>query len=104
MDKIADNFKYFVSRHKEIYEAYSEYGRLIHEEGGPLDEKTRALMKVVISSVSAHDFALKTHMKKAVEKGCTKEEIEHALLLTAPTVGFPNMMESLLVLREVFED
>lgn len=103
MDKVADHLNYFITNHKDIYEAYSEYGRLIHEAGGPLDDKTRALIKIVVSSVSQHDYALNTHIKKAMAVGCNKEEIEHAILLTAPTVGFPNMMESLLVLRSFYE-
>jgi hypothetical protein len=39
MNKIQENFDYFTSRHKEIYSAYANYGKLIHEAGGPLDEK-----------------------------------------------------------------
>lgn len=104
MDKIAENFNYFRTQHKEIYEAYSQYGKLVHEEGGPLDEKTRALIKIVISSVSEHDYALLTHIKKAHALQCSREEMEHALLLTAPSVGFPSMMKALMVLREYFDN
>ncbi len=103
MKRIDDNFKYFATKHKDIYEAYKNYGQLVHQEGGPLEDKTRALLKVVISSVSDHDYALETHMKKAIDAGCSREEIEHGILLTAPTVGFPNMMESLLVMRGFFD-
>lgn len=103
MEKVTDHLNYFVSKHKEIYEAYANYGKLVHETGGPLDEKTRALIKVAISATSSHDYALATHIQKALKAQCTKEEIEHVLLLTAPSVGFPNMMESLLVFRNVVE-
>lgn len=103
MSKIADNLKYFVDNHGEIYEAYENYGKLIHECGGPLDEKTRALLKIVISATCKHEYALTTHIKKAINSGCSKEEIEHALLLTAPTAGFPSMMESIMIMRSLFE-
>ncbi len=103
MDKVADHLGYFVGKHKDIYEAYANYGKLIHEVGGPLDEKTRALIKVAVSATSGHSFALGTHIKKALKASCTPDEIEHVLLLTAPSVGFPNMMESLLVFREIME-
>lgn len=103
MNKIKENFNYFTTEHKEIYDAYAHYGKLIHEQGGPLDEKTRALMKIVISSVSGQNYALETHINKAFEVLCTKEEMEHAILLTAPSVGFPNMMESIMVLRMVLD-
>jgi alkylhydroperoxidase/carboxymuconolactone decarboxylase family protein YurZ len=67
-------------------------------------KKTRALLKVVTSSVSGHHFALETHIRKALKAECSFEEIEHALLLTAPSVGFPNMMEAIMILRSVIED
>lgn len=103
MKSIQENLKYFTSEHKEIYEAYANYGKLVHEKGGPLDEKTRALIKVAISSTSSHNYALATHINKALAVSCTKEEIEHVILLTAPSVGFPNMMESIMVLRNIIE-
>jgi alkylhydroperoxidase/carboxymuconolactone decarboxylase family protein YurZ len=103
MDKITDNFTYFTKEHEEIYKAYSAFGKLIHEKGGPLDSKTRALLKVAMSSVGDNDYVLETHLKKAIESGCTREELEHVVLLTAPSVGFPNMMSSLMVLRRVLD-
>ncbi len=104
MDKIKDHFGYFRKQHPEIYAAYENYGKMIHEHGGPLDEKTRALLKIAISATGDRNYALETHMKKAIQAGCTKEEIEHVILLTSPSMGFPSMMESLLVFRSVFEE
>ena len=39
MDTIEENLKYFMEKHGNIYEAYEDYGKLIHYQGGPLDEK-----------------------------------------------------------------
>jgi len=103
MNKIQENFNYFVEKHEAIYKAYAEYGKLIHEKGGPLDPKMCALIKIAVSSVGENEYVLETHIKKAVECGCTRDEIEHVMLLTAPSVGFPNMMSSLMVLRKVME-
>lgn len=100
MDLIERNLRYFIENHKDIYEAYMEYGKLIHEEGGPLDEKTKRLIKVATSATSQHHYAVKTHIRKALKAGCTKEEIEHAILLIAPTAGFPTAMEAIVALRE----
>jgi 4-carboxymuconolactone decarboxylase len=100
MDIIEKNLKYFIDRHKEIYDAYEAYGNKLHEEGGPLDEKTRWLIKVSISASCQYEHALRTHIRKAHRAGCTKDEIEHSILLVAPSGGFPKMMEALLVLRD----
>ena len=104
MDTIADNLNYFKEKHAEIYEAYSEYGRRLHEEGGPLEDKERWLIKVAISTSCQNPYALKTHIRKALASGSTREEVEHAILLCATTAGFPKTMEGILILREVLGD
>jgi len=103
LDEIEKNLKYFITNHREIYESYENFGKLVHEKGGPLDEKTRWLIKVALSADCQNEYSLTTHIKKAFCGGCTKEEIEHALLLVAPTAGFPKMMKGLLVLRNILE-
>jgi len=100
MDKIQENLEAFINKHDEIYKAYENYGKIIHEKGGPLDEKTRWLIKIAISATSQHELALRTHMRKAKAAGCTYDEIEHALLLVAPSAGFPKTMQGLIVLHE----
>lgn len=102
-DRIQKNLESFIRKHGEIYEAYEAYGRSIHEGGGPLDERTRWLIKVAISTTAQHEFALRTHIRKAKAAGCTYDEIEHALLLVAPSVGFPKTMQALIVLNEEIE-
>jgi hypothetical protein len=42
-DVISKNLEYFIKHHGEIYDAYENFGKLIHEKGGPLDEKTRGM-------------------------------------------------------------
>ena len=100
MKKVDGNLEYFKTHHREIYDAYQNFGKTLHEKGGPLDEKTRWLIKVVVSATSEYPYALQTHINKALQNGCTKEEIEHALLLIAPTAGFPKTMEGIMALRE----
>lgn len=103
MDKIQNNLESFIKKHGDIYEAYEAYGRGVHEKGGPLDEKTRWLIKVAISATAQHEFALRTHIRKAQAVGCTNEEIEHSLLLVAPSAGFPKTMQGLIILHEELE-
>jgi alkylhydroperoxidase/carboxymuconolactone decarboxylase family protein YurZ len=103
-EAIRENLEYLVKNHGDIYEAYSRYGELVHEKGGPLDEKTRWLIKVALSTEGQYEYALRTHILKALKAGCTREEIEHAILLVAPTSGFPKTMEGLLVLRDIIRE
>lgn len=100
---ISKNLKYLIDNHAEIYDAYENYGKLVHEKGGPLDVKARWLIKVALSADCQNEYSLRTHILKALKNGCTKEEIEHTILLVAPTCGFPKMMRSLLVFRDIIE-
>lgn len=103
LDSTEKNLKYLIENHGEIYDAYENFGKLVHEKGGPLDEKTRWLIKIALSTSCQYNHALRTHILKALKSGCTKEEIEHAILLVAPTAGFPKMMQGLLILRDTIE-
>ena len=102
--KIRENLDALIARHPEIYEAYSEFGRTVHEQGGPLDERTRWLVKAATSAALGLGKAQSTHMAKAVAAGCTAEELEHAILLIAPTAGFPRMMEAMERFREFLRE
>ncbi len=102
--KNRDNLDTLIARHPEIYEAYTQFGQRVHEQGGPLDEKTRWLIKVALSGALGVEKAYLTHVAKALEAGCTPEQIEHAILLMAPTFGFPRMMEAMQRYREFIQE
>ena len=103
MDKKKKNWTYFIEEHPEIHQAYEAYGKALHDKGGPLDKKQRRLIKIAVSAASSHELALQTHIEKARKAGCTNGEIEHAILLTATTAGFPTMMKALMTFRETLK-
>lgn len=84
----------------EVGKAYEAYGEAVGN-AGPLDEKTRSLVKLAISIGARMDGAAKSHAHKALEAGATPEEIRHVVLLSAPTIGFPNMMAGLSSIDEI---
>ena len=84
-----------------VYKAHEKLGKTIHEQSGPLPEKTRWLMKVAISGASGHRISLETHIAKAREAGATDEEILHTLLLIIQTTGFPMFMEAYSVFKQM---
>ncbi len=88
----------FKDEFPEINAKYEEFGREVHLTGGPLPEKVRSLIKVVISGASGHNRALGTQLAKAKEAGVSEDEIKHALLLLIPTCGFPAFMEAYRIL------
>ena len=102
--KIRDNLDALIEKHPQIYEAYEAFGKAVHTEGGPLEEKTRWLIKVATSSALGLEKAQLTHMAKAMAAGCTADELEHTILLVAPTAGFPRMMEAMERFRTFLQD
>jgi alkylhydroperoxidase/carboxymuconolactone decarboxylase family protein YurZ len=83
----------FRNRFPEIIEKNEELGRLVHEMG-PLDEKTRALVKIGISAASLNLTSVSTQVARARDAGATEDEIMHAMLLVIPTCGFPTFMQA----------
>ncbi len=94
MKDLHEIFTIFKNDFPAIYEGHEALGKLIHEQGGPLPEKMRWLIKVAVSGASGHRISLETHIAKAREAGASEDEIKHALLLIIQTTGFPMFMEA----------
>jgi 4-carboxymuconolactone decarboxylase len=84
----------FKNEFPAVYEGHESLGKIIHEQAGPLPDKTRWLIKIAISAASGHNVSLETHIAKARESGASEDEIKHALLLIIQTAGFPVFMEA----------
>ncbi len=100
-DKPPKRFQAFTKDHPEIAKAYSNLGEAVHN-AGPLDDKTRALVKIAISGASRQEGGFHAHVRKARLLGISKEEIQHVALLALPTLGFPSMMMLLSWIDDVF--
>lgn len=83
--------------------AYEAYGLAV-ACAGPLDEKTRSLVKLALSFGARLEGGAKSHIHKALQAGATPEEVRHAALLAAPTLGFPHMMACLSWVDAVLEE
>ena len=59
-------YKRFESEYPTAAEAYENLGKQIHS-CGPLDSKTRTLIKIAISTGAGLEGALHSHTRKAVE-------------------------------------
>ena len=101
-DKTPKSFTRFMEKYPEIGKAYSDLGDAVHK-AGPLDEKTRALVKVAISGGAMLEGAFHSHIRKAVKAGATKEELQHIAFLALPTIGFPSTMALLSWIDDIYE-
>jgi len=96
-------FQSFQENYPEVASAYENLGDAVHNEG-PLDNTTRALIKLGIAIGARMEGAVHSHTRKALEAGLTPEEIRHAVLLTLPTIGFPSMMAGMTWVEDILRD
>lgn len=72
----------------QVAEAYDALGSAIHE-AGPLDDKTRQLIKLALSIGAGLEGATHAHTRRSLEMGISADEIKHVVLLGMTTLGFP---------------
>ena len=89
--KIPGPYMKMKAEHPALMKAYEEFGDAC-AKAGPLDAKTVALVKLGISLAVGLEGAAHSHSRKALESGCTPEQLLHVAHLCAPTIGFPGMM------------
>ncbi len=100
MPKLPKPFEEFKVNHPEVYRAYEALGDA-SLDAGPLDGKTRELVKLGMAFGAGMEGAAHSHVRRAVEQGATAEELRHAALLGVTTLGFPNMMKCLRWVEDV---
>lgn len=101
MEDIHKIFSQFKKEFPAVHQKHEALGKEVHENGGPLSENTRWLIKIAISAACNHKRALETHLKKAAAAGIAEDEIKHALLLLIPTAGFPAFMKAYSVFKRI---
>lgn len=80
-----------------IMERFKEYGKAIDQlekavrSSGPVDEKTSHLIQMAAAAAIRSEGGVHSHARRAMEKGASREEIYHALILLTGTIGFPNV-------------
>ena len=100
MSDLPKMFKDFLKNHPAIATAYEALGTAVHTDG-PLNEKTRALIKLGISTGAGLEGALHSHTRKAIDAGATDDEMKHAIILAMPTIGLPATMAALTWLEDI---
>src|SRR5579884_4423590 len=100
MHKVPGTFKRFLETYPEVARAYEQLGKAT-QDWGPLDKRTRELVKLGIAVGKRHEGAVHSHVRRALDAGATPEEIRHVILLSMTTIGFPNMMAALTWAEDV---
>lgn len=102
MSELPKRFEKFQKDFPEVAKAYESLGNAVHK-AGPLNDKTRALIKIAISTGARLEGAVHSHARKAIEAGCSKEEILQTVMLALPTIGLPATMAAVSWVEDVLE-
>lgn len=100
--KVPSHYSKFLKNYPEIAKHYTNLSNA-SKKAGPLNTKSRALIKLGISIGLKHEGAVHSHTRKSLEAGATPAEIRHAVLLSLTTIGFPSMMAALSWVNDVLE-
>lgn len=92
--KLPGFVKDFRETHRDVWEAFNALADRCHN-AGPLDEKTRRLVKVALSIGAGVEGGTHSAVRNARAAGITGEELEHVAVLAITTIGFPAAMRAL---------
>src|SRR5437773_11914297 len=92
-NKLPARYLQFQKRYPKVFQAYDAPGAAT-AEAGPLTDKTRALDKLAIAVGGQLEGAVHSHTRRALEAGCSAEEIYHVALLGTTTLGIPTLMQT----------
>lgn len=94
-------YQSFIDRYPAINEAYEALSERCHE-AGPLDDRTRRLVKLAVAVGAGSPGAVMSHTRKALEAGIGEAELRQVVLLSLTTAGFPAMIAAMSWMDDVF--
>lgn len=92
----------FMTEFPVVAAAYNELGTAVHE-AGPLDDKTRHLVKLALAIGARHEGAVHAHTRRLLEMGIPPAEIKHVVVLAVTTLGLPNTVAAYTWVNDVLE-
>jgi alkylhydroperoxidase/carboxymuconolactone decarboxylase family protein YurZ len=101
-ETLPEHFQSFVRDYPQVWEAHQQLSEAC-AQAGPLDRKTRELIKVAISGAANQITALQRHAVMAVQAGASEDEIYQTILLLITTVGFPRASAALQWAKSALE-
>ncbi len=85
-----------------VWEAYEKLRAACDQ--GPLDERTRELIKIGVSAALRREGGLIAHISKALRAGATQKEVYQAIILATGLAGFPTTLGSFAVAQRYLAD
>ncbi|MGQ4880635.1 carboxymuconolactone decarboxylase family protein [Billgrantia sp. LNSP4103-1] len=91
--KVADDYP-------EVWRAFATLGKAC-AEAGPLDARTRRLVKLALAVGGGSEGAVHSHMRRAVDEGIEPEALKQVAMLAIPTLGLPAGVAALTWIEDI---
>ena len=101
-DDVPGTFKAFITKFPALGKAHEDVAAAV-ASCGPLDAKTRELIKIGIAIGAGLESATRSHVRRAIQHGATEAEIEQTVLLAMNTCGFPTAVKAWQWARQQFD-
>jgi len=92
----------FRKSYPDVWTAFNELGDRCHS-AGPLNEKTRRLVKVALSIGAGLEGATHSAIRNAKKAGITSDEINHVAVLAVSTLGLPAAIRAFTWIKDKSE-
>ncbi|MCS6953066.1 MAG: carboxymuconolactone decarboxylase family protein [Bryobacterales bacterium] len=102
MSSLPESVSKFRERYPRIWHAFEQLGAECHE-AGPLDEKTRRLVKLALAVAHRHEGAVHSAVRNALASGVSPDAMRHTALLAVTTIGWPAAFAALTWIEEALE-
>lgn len=83
-----------------VWQAFAALGQAT-AEAGPLDARTRRLVKLALAIGAASEGAVHSHTRRAVNEGLSKQELKQVALLAIATLGLPQAVKGLTWIEDI---
>ena len=91
------------NRNPEIWAAYQKLGAAC-ADAGPLDARTRRLVKLALAVASQSEGAVHSHARRSIADGLGQEELLHVALLAIPSIGLAKAVAAMTWIEDVLRD
>ncbi|HWP48020.1 MAG TPA: carboxymuconolactone decarboxylase family protein [Candidatus Limnocylindrales bacterium] len=93
-NKLPQPVEEFKNNYADVWNAFTQLGDRCHE-AGPLDEKTRRLVKLALAVGAGLEGATHSAVRNALAVGIEPRELQHVAVLAVTTLGFPATIRAL---------
>lgn len=93
----------FAQRYPDAWSRYAALGEAC-ADAGPLDERSRRLVKLALAIAVRSEGAVHSHARQALEAGVPADAIRQVAVLAIPSVGFPQAIAGMSWINDIIDE